>query len=255
MPGLETLGTELWIFFIAVIVGGGIVHGTLGMGFPLVATALLSLIMDVKEAVFLSLVPSIFINLICMKGRGDWKKGARRFLPLALIAGIASAVGARYLLIAPAEPVKLLLVVSIFLYLMTSRLRKTKITWIEDWPTLALLFFGGLAGLVGGITNAMGPILVVYFIEGSFSTEETVQGLNISFLVGKLAQLAIFAKESDAFQHTRPAYVIMITLLSILALWVGIRIRQRVSQETYRRCLKIALFVIALVLTAQVVTA
>ena len=59
MPDLDLLVTLLIAAFI---------HGMLGFGFPLVATPVLALFMDLRAAVLLTLVPTVSINLAVSLG-------------------------------------------------------------------------------------------------------------------------------------------------------------------------------------------
>jgi len=49
--------------FAGILVFAGLVHGTLGMGFPVVATPLLSLVVDVRTAILLTLLPTVAVNV------------------------------------------------------------------------------------------------------------------------------------------------------------------------------------------------
>ena len=75
-----------WLYLCVVLIGASIVHGTLGMGFPMIFTALAAIVIDVKSAVFISLVPSILINLRCLSEGYDWRGLLRQFLPLARLS-------------------------------------------------------------------------------------------------------------------------------------------------------------------------
>ena len=69
MPDPDLLVTLLIAAFI---------HGMLGFGFPLVATPVLALFMDLRAAVLLTLVPTVSINLVSILGEKHWQQ-ARRY--------------------------------------------------------------------------------------------------------------------------------------------------------------------------------
>lgn len=50
-----------------------------GFGFPLVATPLLVLFMDLRAAVLLTLIPTIAINLVSIATERRWLEALRRF--------------------------------------------------------------------------------------------------------------------------------------------------------------------------------
>ena len=242
-----------WLYLCLVLIGASVVHGTLGMGFPLIFTALAAIVIDVKSAVFISLVPSILINFRCLTEGYDWRGLIRRFAPLALLAGAGSVIGTKILLDAPPGPIKLILILSIAFYLLLDRLKNRRFAWIQTYPTAAMVVFALAAGIIGGITNAMGPILIIYFLENHIGKDETVQGLNLCFVVGKFVQLFMFYSAGDAYSSDGWLIIAAVSVLVFALLLVGIRIRQRFEVETYRRLLKHALAIIALVLLGQLV--
>ncbi len=242
-----------WLYLCVVLIGASIVHGTLGMGFPMIFTALAAIVIDVKSAVFISLVPSILINLRCLSEGYDWRGLLRQFLPLAILAGIGSIAGTEILLQAPPNPIKLVLVGTIGFYLLLGRLTNQRFTWIQTYPVLAATVFGLTAGVIGGITNAMGPILIIYFLENQTGKNETVQGLNLCFVVGKFVQLFMFYHAGDAFDANGWIGISGVSLLVFASLLAGIKIREKFEVETYRRLLKYALAIIMLVLLAQII--
>ena len=253
MDALDAIQGLEWLYLFVILVSAAMVHGTIGMGFPLVFTALGALVLDVKTAVFISLVPAILINLQCLTRGYHWRVLVSRFFVLAVCAALGSVVGTKILFIAPPDPVKLVLIASIVLYLARGRLGNQGFGWINSYPVASAVGFGLVAGIIGGITNAMGPVLVIYFLERDVGTDETVQGLNFCFLVGKIAQLVLFLDVNPSLDAGDMTQLGGITALVMAVLFIGTRIRQNFEVATYRRALKIALGVIACMLLAQVV--
>jgi len=60
------------------------IHGSVGLGFPMVATPLLALFTDIQTAIIVTLIPSLLTNLISIKSEGDILPASRRYLSLAL---------------------------------------------------------------------------------------------------------------------------------------------------------------------------
>jgi hypothetical protein len=84
---------------IAIIVGivivAGVAHGTLGFGFPLISTPLVALLVDIKTAVLLTVVPNIVVNLISIVRGGRWRESLGRHWPLAVWVTLGTLVGTR----------------------------------------------------------------------------------------------------------------------------------------------------------------
>jgi uncharacterized protein len=68
---LETL-VLVDLVAIGILLIAAFVHGAFGFGFPLVATPLLVLMMDMRAAVLLTLIPTIAINLVSIATEQRW---------------------------------------------------------------------------------------------------------------------------------------------------------------------------------------
>ena len=97
----------LWTL-VAVFLAGT-VKGIAGLGFPTLATPLLSLAVDVKTAVALLILPNIVMDGIQFARRGAPTETIRRLLPLLAGGAIGTIVGTRLLVVLPTRTVLLLL--------------------------------------------------------------------------------------------------------------------------------------------------
>ena len=86
------------IFSIAVLLLAAYIHGAAGFGFPLVATPLLVLSMDLRSAILLTLLPTIAINLVSIVSEPRWREALRRFWPIPLFTLVGSVLGTQVLL-------------------------------------------------------------------------------------------------------------------------------------------------------------
>jgi len=122
------------------------VHGAVGIGFPMVATPLLAMILDVKTAVLVLVLPTILINTANIARGGNWKNSIVQYWPLALYGVAGSFMGTQILMAAPPEIFRPMLALVIILYLNAERLG-LGFSWIPDHPQLATALFGTAAGL------------------------------------------------------------------------------------------------------------
>lgn len=239
-----------YAFGLAVVLFAGLVHGTLGLGFPLVATPLLALPLDVREAIVLTLLPTVAVNVASILRGGRWGESVGRFWPLAAWALVGSAVGTHVLVVSDPRPFGLLLAALIALYLITTRLDSFSLAWPRAHPQLSMLAFGLVAGLSAGTTNVMVPILIVYTLEMQLDRTAMVQVFNLTFLGGKIAQLGVFG----AAGMLTPALLgasAPLALAALLALALGMQIRDRIPVETYRRILRFVLGALGVLLVGR----
>ncbi len=228
----------------------GLVHGTLGLGFPLTATPLIALFMDVQSAILLTLFPTITVNIISILHGGHWRESIGRFWPLAAFAVAGSVLGSVVLVYSDPSPFRLLLAVVILLYLNVERISHIETPWIKRYQTRSMLGFGFLAGFLAGTVNVMVPVLVIFFLELGLKTTAMVQVFNLCFMSGKIAQVGVFSAagllDLSLILVSVPAMVV-----SAGALMIGIKIRNRISPEGYRLILRRLLLVTAAILVVQ----
>lgn len=237
-------------FFAAILFLAGLVHGTLGLGFPLVATPLLALFVDVRSAILITLLPTAAVNVASIVRGGHWRDSIGRFWPLGVYALIGGFAGSTLIVVGDPAPFKLVLAGLIILYLATGWLGNFRMGWVAKHHGWSMLVFGLVAGVSAGSTNVMVPILIIYALETGLQTTAMVQVFNMCFLAGKVSQIIVFAAAgmltSKVLLLTAP-----LAAVALVALLLGMMFRDRISGDTFRTVIKWVLFVIALVLVAQ----
>ena len=254
MLPIEELNSLTLLVFAATIALAGVIHGTLGLGFPLVATPLLALFLDLRSAVLVTLLPTAAVNVVSILRGGGWRKSLGRFWPLAVYSVAGSAAGTAVLIGVDPAAMKLALAGLIFLYLAADRLGRLRLSWIAAYPQRSMLLFGLLAGLSAGMTNVMVPILIIFTLELGLAPTAMVQVFNMCFLAGKIAQIVTFGAAGMLTAATL-GLSSPLAAVALLALFIGMAVRQRIPAGRYRTLVKRVLFVLALVLVIQVASA
>jgi len=243
--------TPLTIFFcVFVMLLAGIVHGAMGLGFPLVATPILSVFLDVRLAILLTLLPVVVVNVTSVITSGVSIREIRPFVVLALAAIVGTVLGARMLIVFDPEPFRLFLAFLILLWLSASRIFGGGIEWISTHPRLSMLGFGFLAGIAAGSTNVMVAVLIIYVIEMNLPRKRTVAVLNMCFLSGKLTQIATFGA---AGLVTMPIVYVNagLAVVALGSLLVGVRLARNMELDLYQTLLRVLLALLALILIVQ----
>jgi len=236
------------IAIIAVMLFAGLIHGTLGLGFPMVATPMLATMMDVRSAILVTLLPTMAVNIASIANSRSSLASTRPFLPLVLFALLGSMLGASVLAITDPAPFRIILAGLILLYLWDSiRIPRQ---WLADNSMLAMAVFGLIAGLSAGTTNVMVAILIIYFISLDTPRSTLVPALNSCFLVGKISQIGVLALagliSARLVLETAP-----LAVAAIIALLLGQRLQPRIQVSTYQTILRKLLLLLAIVLIYQ----
>ncbi|MCU7876241.1 MAG: sulfite exporter TauE/SafE family protein [Candidatus Thiodiazotropha sp. (ex Lucinoma borealis)] len=252
MIGLEPLTLELiWIAVPAVLLAG-LVHGTFGIGFPMVATPLLALFTDVFTAVLICLIPTMSVNLMVIwQGGIKQLKNCRHYLSVVPFVLMGTVIGSFLLLWLDPRPFLLLLAVAILLYLNQHRLQGLDFHWVTDHPILAYAMFGLTAGLMAGTVNVMLPVLIILFMELRIAAATMVVLFNLNFFTGKLTQSLIFLQQDlpgiGAFLLT----TLWLVPVALVALYLGMQLRKWITAENYLSILRGVLWSMSGILIAR----
>lgn len=247
---MEDLSIATLVAYGVIMLFAGLVHGTLGLGFPLVATPLLALFTDVRTAILITLLPTASVNVVSILRGGRWSESIGRFWPLAAYAVIGGIAGTQLLVSSDPAPFKLLLAGLVLLYLFASRASAFRMQWASDHMALSMLIFGVIAGLAAGTTNVMVPILIIYTLELGLERTAMVQVFNLCFLSGKLTQIGVFAVAglltADLLLATAP-----LAAVGVGALFAGMALRDRIPTGIYKKIVRQVLLLLALLLIGQ----
>src|SRR5215471_4599838 len=104
-PGVESLATTELRYaravipsvMAAVVLLAALVKGSIGFGFPSLATPLLSLVVDVRTAVVVLILPNIIMDTIQFVRRGAPLTTMRRFITLLGAGAVGTMLGTRLL--------------------------------------------------------------------------------------------------------------------------------------------------------------
>ena len=169
---------------------------------------------------------------------------------MAAYALLGSFIGASVLIVAPQEPLRLLLAAIIFVYLYQKQIALLNWEALMRRPRVAQAAFGVTGGFFSGSVNNSLPPLLIYFMLLGVETTIMTQMLNLCFLGGKAVQAATLAAAGELSLRAAAANI-PLTLVALAGMAVGQRVQRYLSVETYQKLLRRILFVVAFVLLWQ----
>ena len=240
---------NLWLLLLVVPVMAlaGWIHGALGLGFPMVATPLIAVFVDVKIAILLTLLPTATVNVASVVSAKNVKTAFVKYQSLIFGTLVGGVIGSMILARTEPEPFRLLLAALIMLFLVTNHFN---LRLPVAASTAVLLVFGFCAGIAGGTTNVMVAVLIIYFLSANVQRGEMVPAMNMCFLVGKLTQIVVFLIVG-VINILWLVYTVPLAAVSLGALKIGQRHGAGVDVERYRQYLQLILLVLAIVLVFQ----
>jgi hypothetical protein len=230
----------------------GLVHGTFGIGFPMVATPLLALYTDVFTAVLITLLPTMAVNLVMILRGGLTQLNQIRphllVLPFSLIGTL---IGSVLLLWLDPRPFLLLLSIAILLYLNQDRLDKFDIRWVRQNTVIAYVLFGLVAGLMAGTVNVMLPVLIILFMELQIASSVMVVLFNLNFFTGKLTQSLFFLQADILGIESFILSTLWLVPAAIVSLVLGMHLSKYISASRYVKILRGVLWTMSGILVVR----
>ncbi|MDX4034947.1 sulfite exporter TauE/SafE family protein [Aliarcobacter skirrowii] len=240
---------EVLFFITFALFLASFVQGSIGFGFPMIATPIIAMVTDIKTAILYVAIPTLLVNVISIYSEKDFIKAIKKFYPLAIFAMIGSAIGTQILIYSNSEFFKLLLSFSILFYLYIQK-HKIHFNFIKKYQRLSLVLFGIGAGIMGGLTNVMALVLIIYSLELNHSRKDIIQLANICFFFGKFIQIIIFILH-DSFTLDIFEFSVASLIVVIIAMIIGINVKNRINESRYNKIIKVFLFLIAILLIVQ----
>ena len=243
-----------WAAMVAIAAAAGLMHGFVGIGFPLLATPLFGLLFGWRVAVALLVLPTLGVTcgaLWALRGQAELRAMLRTHWPLAALMPFGVAAGVHALHVVPADTLMLLMAGVMVAYLLLDRFGKTDLPAARAHPTLLAVPFGLAAGFCEGALNVAGPMLLIYFLLLDLPVASIIATLNWLFIAGKTVQSLLMAQrgalDASVLQAALP-----IAAIGVAFYFAGLRLRQRADPARYRGWLKATLALMAAGLVLRV---
>lgn len=240
--GAYVVSEQLYISLLFIFIIAGFVKGVTGMGLPTVAMGLLGMLMPLPVAAALLIIPSFVTNVLQLfTGPSVWLIIRRLWLMMLFV--LAGTVAASSLLISintawSAFGLGGALIVYAVFALVSPSLTVSKAR--EKWLSPVI---GGLTGVITGTTGVFVMPAVPFLQSLSFSKNELVQALGLSFTVSTLA-LATGLYLHNAFRIEQIWLSFTSILPAVTGMWLGQRVRKCMSAVRFRQYF--LLFLVAL---------
>jgi uncharacterized protein len=194
---------------------------------------LLALVVDVKTAVAVLVAPNLVMDAIQLRRQGPVGDTPRRLTLLLVFTIIGTVLGTKLLVALSARAATLILGAFVIGFVALELVRFTPRVPKRAERLLAAPV-GLVAGIMGGITNAPGTAIALYFVALGMEKREFVRSIAFAFLVVKTVQLASLAWFGLFSWDLVPASL-GLTAAAVAGFVLGARLQDRLDQRTFNR--------------------
>ena len=231
--------SNAWWWLVAacglVMVMGGLVKGTLGVGLPLVAVPLLSLLIPAPQAMGMLVVPVLASNLLQAWQGGRLGFALRRFGPLMLAQLAATLLAVYWSQQLSAKGLNIVIALTVISAVFIMAVQPSGDIPVRHQRWIGPVV-GAIGGALGGLSSVTGPIIIIYLMALRLGREEFVGSISIIYFFGAMPMYAAMLWW-DRFGWTEVGWSCLGVLPVYLGMKLGERLRGRMSEEFFRRAL------------------
>lgn len=235
----------------AIFAIGSMFHGLTGIGVTLIATTALASFYPISHVLLLTVVPCLVINLVVFLEGGNIGYYLKKYWLLVFTSFVGSLIGTKLVFLIAPHYLLIGLGLVIVGYVLTQFLASQtgkNIRLPNNQPSLILS--GLVAGVLGGATNAMSPLLVMYLLSATEDSldpkTEMIKASNLCYVVGKIAQLIVLWQGFVSLPTTELGVIGVATLLSLLCLYIGFYFRHKISQKMFKNMTLVILLLLGI---------
>jgi uncharacterized membrane protein YfcA len=228
------------------------VKGATGLGFPLIATPTVALLLDIRTAITILILPNLFMDSAQVLRGGFPYEVFRRFASLIAPTIIGVFLGTMVLVKLPLWVLNFCLGVMVLIFVFANMLKLSFTISLRAEKILSPIF-GFISGFLNGLTNAAGPTLAIYLYSLKLEKRTFVKSIATIFVVTKISQLAAISTW-NLFNWNTITLSIQVLLFTLAGFYAGLKAQDRINQHTFNRGLLVLLFLVGLILIARALT-
>lgn len=225
------------------------VKGATGLGFPLIATPTVALLLDIRIAVTILILPNLLMDVTQVFRDGFPHAVLKRFKSMVGLTIVGVFLGTMVLVMLPLWALNLALGIMVLVF-VASNLMKFDFTITPAAEKILSPFFGFVSGFLNGMTNAAGPTLAIYFYSLKLEKRDFVKSIATIFVITKASQL-IAVSTWNLFNWDTITLSVQVLLFTLLGFFAGLKTQDRVNQKTFNRGLLVLLTIIGVILIAR----
>lgn len=228
------------------------IKGATGLGFPLIATPTVALLLDIRVAITILILPNLLMDVTQVFRDGFPYSVLQRFKSMIGLTIIGVFLGTMVLVMLPLWALNLCLGIMVLVF-VASNLMKFDFTITPAAEKILSPVFGFLSGFLNGMTNAAGPTLAIYFYSLKLEKRIFVKSIATIFVITKASQL-VAVSTWNLFNLNTITLSIQVVLFTLLGFYAGLKTQDRINQKTFNRGLLVLLTLVGVILIVRALT-
>lgn len=231
---------------------GGFVKGVTGIGLPIVAIAVMVNFLDPLTTFATLIIPILVTNMWQAVTSKDWTAPFKRFWLMIILFVGCLFIGAELAVTLDTEILLLTLGFSVAVFAAFNLAKPRQHPLPATAEKILAPVAGALGGVLGGLTAIWGPPMMMLFVMLKLDKDSWVQTVGLIWFVGSVPLTYAYWRNGMLNGDTAPMSLYA-CLPGMVGIWLGEIVRRRINQETFRRVMLLALFVIGLNLIRRAV--
>ena len=248
MPALPDYTLLQFAVIAVAFLVAGIVKGTIGFGLPLVSIALMANVVPPKEAVGISVLPTLASNLLLLLEARQPVAAVRRHLALLVTLPVGVAAGAMVIRVIDGQTMLLGLGIVIIVFVLLD-LFQIRLTVPPRRERLSGAAAGLAAGMFGGMSGVFAPPMVIHLLGLGLDRTAYITAVGILWTTAAALMTIAFG----AVDLLTPSLALLAAALCLPmagGMAIGRAVRLRLNAVWFRRAIAAGLFAAALRLVA-----
>lgn len=225
---------------LALVLSGS-VKGVFGIGFPVVAMAILPLFITPISAITVIALPIVVTNIQQLFSEKEWRRIIIKYRYMALFMLLASFLSSQILTQISVDLITAIIGFALALFAIYSLFNFTlPITTHSSWQIIA----GASSGLLSGMTGIQSTA-IIYFASLDISRNEFVGAVGYIFLVGGLG-LSIGLINNSLLNSSTVMISLFGVLFSVVGFKLGSLLRPYIHSELFKKLLFLLMLIIGM---------
>ena len=230
--------------FVAVFLGA-VIKGAVGIGLSLFSVPIITFFLPPTTSMMLLCIPVLITNILQM----EIQKGIKsfRFFPMFIALVIGIIIGCNLILHVQLKTISQIIAISI-IFAAAVNLFGIKLKFIKlHFEKIFTISLGFFSGIIGGLSNMYAPYILCYLVSTDLNKDDLIRTIAAMYLIGSVVIFPIWIYNELGTIND----LILSSLLLVPALLgqkIGTKIRDKISNENFKRIILYILMVIGITL-------